>query len=68
MTTAVSALPPGDPKLVQEIVDKLKSQGLFDQFRKEGMGDVDTKVKKQTKRHYNKSNHRCCFTQQRILF
>lgn len=46
MTTAVSALPPGDPKLVQEIVDKLKSQGLFDQFRKEGMGDVDTKVKK----------------------
>ena len=45
MSAAVSTFPPGDPKLVQEIVDKLKSQGLFDQFRKEGMGDVDTKVK-----------------------
>ncbi|XP_014771911.1 biorientation of chromosomes in cell division protein 1-like 1 isoform X1 [Octopus bimaculoides] len=43
MSTAVTSSSPGDPKLVQEIIDKLKSQGLFDQFRKEGMGDVDTK-------------------------
>lgn len=46
MSTAVTSSSPGDPKLVQEIIDKLKSQGLFDQFRKEGMGDVDTKVRR----------------------
>ena len=29
---------------VREIIDSLKSKGLFDQFRKEFVADVDTKV------------------------
>ena len=31
-------------KLVSDIVDRLKKQGLFDKFRKECLNDVDTKV------------------------
>lgn len=34
---------PGDSRLVDEIVFELKSQGIFDQFRKECIADVDTK-------------------------
>ncbi|XP_044754388.1 biorientation of chromosomes in cell division protein 1-like 1 isoform X2 [Coccinella septempunctata] len=34
---------PGDPRLVEQIVKELKSQGIFDQFRKECISDVDTK-------------------------
>lgn len=34
---------PGDPILVDKIVDELKSRGIFDQFRKECISDVDTK-------------------------
>lgn len=34
---------PGDPRLVDHIVGELKSQGIFDQFRKECIADVDTK-------------------------
>ncbi|VEN53294.1 unnamed protein product, partial [Callosobruchus maculatus] len=38
-----SSYMPGDPRLVQQIVCELKSQGIFDQFRKECIADVDTK-------------------------
>lgn len=34
---------PGDPRLIQQVVYELKSQGIFDQFRKECIADVDTK-------------------------
>ncbi|KOC65056.1 Biorientation of chromosomes in cell division protein 1-like 1 [Habropoda laboriosa] len=33
----------GDPRLVDHIVGEVKSQGIFDQFRKECIADVDTK-------------------------
>lgn len=33
----------GDPRLVDQIVYELKSQGIFDKFRKECLSDVDTK-------------------------
>jgi len=35
----------GDPRLIDHIVGEVKSQGIFDQFRKECIADVDTKVK-----------------------
>ncbi|CAG9856406.1 unnamed protein product [Phyllotreta striolata] len=34
---------PGDLRLVEQLVSELKSQGIFDQFRKECIADVDTK-------------------------
>lgn len=40
----MAGLPPGDPQLVSMIVNHLKTQGLFDQFRRECLADVDTKV------------------------
>ncbi|XP_012257402.2 biorientation of chromosomes in cell division protein 1-like 1 isoform X2 [Athalia rosae] len=33
----------GDPRLIDHIVGEVKSQGIFDQFRKECIADVDTK-------------------------
>uniref|UniRef100_A0A8C1X8L8 BOD1/SHG1 domain-containing protein n=1 Tax=Cyprinus carpio TaxID=7962 RepID=A0A8C1X8L8_CYPCA len=40
---AMSALHPGDPQLVSMIVSHLKTEGLFDQFRRDCLADVDTK-------------------------
>ncbi|CAH1155882.1 unnamed protein product [Phaedon cochleariae] len=34
---------PGDPRLVEQLVYELKSQGIFDQLRRECIADVDTK-------------------------
>uniref|UniRef100_A0AAV2MIE0 Biorientation of chromosomes in cell division protein 1-like 1 n=1 Tax=Knipowitschia caucasica TaxID=637954 RepID=A0AAV2MIE0_KNICA len=39
----MAGLAPGDPQLVSMIVNHLKTQGLFDQFRRECLADVDTK-------------------------
>ncbi|GFR86707.1 biorientation of chromosomes in cell division 1-like 1 [Elysia marginata] len=35
--------PQTDGKAIQEVINKVKSQGLFDQLRKECLTDVDTK-------------------------
>ena len=35
-----------DPHLEEKLVNVLKAQGIFDQFRKDCLSDVDTKVRK----------------------
>ena len=35
-----------DPNLENMLVNELKAQGIFDQFRKDCLADVDTKVGK----------------------
>ena len=34
-----------DPNLEEKLVNELKAQGIFDQFRKDCLSDVDTKVR-----------------------
>lgn len=40
----LKSLPPCHPHLVDAIVTQIKSQGLFDEFRKTCLADIDTKV------------------------
>ena len=40
----MDAGPSVDPKVVENIVDRLKKRGLFDKFRKECLIDIDTTV------------------------
>ena len=37
-------LPLPDPRIVERLVEELKSQGMFDQIRKDCLAEVDTKV------------------------
>lgn len=35
---------PGDPHMIDTVIGELKSKGVFDQFRRDCIADVDTKV------------------------
>ena len=37
-------MPKADPRIVEKLVEELKSQGMFDQIRKDCLAEGDTKV------------------------
>ncbi len=39
------SIDPNDPKLIERLVEELKSQGVLDDIRKECLAEVDTKVR-----------------------
>ncbi|KAG1659863.1 Biorientation of chromosomes in cell division protein 1-like 1 [Nymphon striatum] len=43
MDSSIKSKPPGDPALIAEIVNYIKSEGIFDELRRECLSDVDTK-------------------------
>ena len=40
-----------DQKIVNDIIDRLKKDGMFDKFRRECLADVDTKPAYQNLKH-----------------
>ena len=57
MSSKNSDEPKADPGVVDGIISTLKSRGCFDQFRKEFLADVDTKV--MSFRDYCLASHLC---------
>ena len=49
-----------DPKLEEKLVSELKAQGVFDQFRKDCLSDVDTKVEITCQTFSSEQKHSDC--------
>ena len=50
-----------DPKLEEKLVSELKAQGVFDQFRKDCLSDVDTKVEITCQTFSSEQKHSDCW-------